>query len=89
MKNEGLFLIAFVVLAMILLIMVVRADTREHYEDLPVNTTLAISTLKDYVDDLDTRTSSVEKTLADQKKQLAKSTADVDNATTGIQMVTA
>ena len=89
MKNEGLFLIAFVVLAMILLIMVVRADSREHYDDLPVNTTLAISTLKDYVDDLDTRTSSVEKTIADQKKQMAKSTADVDNATTGIKMVTA
>jgi len=89
MKNEGLFLIAFVVLAMILLIMVVRAESREHYDDLPVNTTLAISTLKDYVDDLDTRTSSVEKSIADQKKQLAKSTADVDNATTGIQMVTA
>lgn len=89
MKNEGLFLIAFVVLAMILLIMVVRAETREHYDDLPVNTTLAISTLKDNVDDLDSRTSAVEKTLADQKKQLAKSTMAVDNATTGIQMITA
>jgi hypothetical protein len=89
MKNEGLFLIAFVVLAMILLIMVVRADSREHYEDLPVNTTLAISTLKDNVDDLDSRTSAVEKTLADQKKQLAKSTMAVDNATSGIQMITA
>ncbi len=89
MKNEGLFLIAFVVLAMILLIMVVRAENREHYEDLPVNTTLAISTLKDNVDDLDARTSAVEKTIADQKKQLAKSTLAVDNATTGIQMITA
>ena len=89
MKNEGLFLIAFVVLAMILLIMVVRADSREHYDDLPTNTTLAISTLKDDVDDLDSRTSAVEKTLADQKKQLAKSTMAVDNATTGIQMITA
>jgi hypothetical protein len=88
MKNEGLFLIAFVVLAMILLIMVVRADSREHYDDLPANTTLAISQLKDDVDDLDARTSAVEKTIADQKKQLAKSTADVDNATTSIQMIT-
>jgi hypothetical protein len=45
--------------------------------------------LKDDVDDLDSRTSAVEKTLADQKKQLAKSTMAVDNATTGIQMITA
>ena len=67
--------------------MIVREDSREHYDDLPTNTTLAVSQLKDYVDDLDSRTSAVEKTISDQKKQIAKSTADVDNATIGIQMI--
>ena len=88
MKNEGWFLIAFILLAMILLVLIVRSETTEKFGELPANHILAISQLGDDVNDLDERTQTLEKKIAKQEKELSKSMNDVDAATTGIQMIT-
>ena len=87
MKNEGLFLCAFIFLAIILLIMVCRSE-KEHYAQLPANPTLAIAQLSDNTNDLDDRLTVIEKRAKDQEKAQSDSTSKVDSATTGIQMIT-
>lgn len=88
MKNEGWFLIAFILLAMILLILIVKSESTEKFGELPANQTLAIAQLGEDVNDLDERTQTLEKKIAKQEKELSKSMKDVDDATTGIQMIT-
>ncbi len=88
MKNEGWFVIAFILLSMILLVLIVRSEATEKFGELPANQTLAISQLGDDVNDLDERTQTLEKKIAKQEKELSKSMNDVDAATTGIQMIT-
>jgi predicted nucleic acid-binding Zn-ribbon protein len=87
MKNEGWFLIAFILLAVILLVMVSRADRSKEHFDPPVDTATRVSTLETEVKTLDDRMSKAETTLHDQEQQITKAKSDVDTATTQIQMV--
>ena len=87
MKNEGLFLVAFIALAIILLIMVVRSE-REHFGKYSANNTLAVSQLGDDVNLLNERLSAAEKKLSTHEKEAEKAQENVDNATTDIQIAT-
>lgn len=88
MKTEGWFMVLFVALAITVLILLVRNEKIEKFGDLPANQTLAIAQLGDDVNNLDERTKTLESKLSKQEKEISKSMKDVDEATTGIQMIT-
>lgn len=88
MKTEGWFMILFVVIAIVVLILLVKNEKIEKFGDLPANQTLAIAQLGDDVNNLDERTKTLESKLSKQEKEINKSMKEVDDATTGIQMIT-
>lgn len=85
MKNEGLFLVAFILLAIILLVMVSRSE-RERFEPEP-DSVIRIGKLEEDVQLLDDRVGTIETKQKKQDDELAKAQADVDVAATQIQMV--
>jgi hypothetical protein len=87
MKYEGMFLVAFIFLSVILLVMVVRSE-KEHFGKYSANSTLAISQLSDDVNLLHERLSAAEKKLSSHEKDAAKAVENVDKATTDIQIAT-
>jgi len=86
MRNEGLFLVAFIILAVVLLVMVTKAS-REHF-DPPMDPILRTSKLEEDVKLLDERTTKLEDSLEKQNTDIDKAQSDVDTAATQIQMVT-
>ena len=86
MRNEGLYLIAFTVLAIVLLVMVTDSG-REHF-DPPVDPVIRTTKLEEDVKLLDERTSTLETKLSKQDEDIHKAEADVDSAVTDIQMNT-
>lgn len=86
MKNEGLFLVAFILLAIILLVMVSRSS-REHF-DPPMDPLVRTSKLEEDVKLLDDRMERVENQLSEQNAEIAKAQNEVDTAATQIQMIT-
>lgn len=87
MKYEGFFLIAFVLLAMVLLILVVRSE-KEHFGKYSANNTLAISQLGEDVNELNDRLGKVESKIGGHEAEQSKSAEQVDNAVTDIQIAT-
>lgn len=87
MRNEGLFLVAFIVLAITLLVMVSKADSREHF-DPPMDPLLRTTKLEEDVKLLDERVGKVEDTLKSQNDEINKAQDNVDTAATQIEMVT-
>ena len=87
MKYEGIFLIAFVLLAMLLLILIVRSE-REHFGKYSANTTLALSQLGEDVNLLNERLGSVEKKIGKHETEQEKSAEQVDNAMIDMQIAT-
>lgn len=88
MKNEGLMLVAFIILAVTLLILVVRSE-REHFGKYSANTTLALSQLEDDVNLLNERLKTAEGKISTQEKDMAKAEENVDNAAVDMQIATA
>jgi hypothetical protein len=87
MRNEGLFLVAFIILAVTLLVMVSRSSTKEHF-DPPMDPILRTNKLEEDVKLLDTRVGKVESQLASQSADISKAQSDVDTAATSIEMAT-
>ena len=88
MRNEGLFLVAFIVLAVTLLVMVTRsAPTREHF-DPPMDPIIRTNKLEEDVKLLDERMDKVEGQLKSQNADINKAQSEVDTAATSIAMVT-
>ncbi len=87
MKNEGLMLVAFILLAVTLLILVVRSE-KEHFGKYSANTTLALTQLEDDVNILNERLSAAEGKISTQEKEVGKAQENVDNAATDIQIAT-
>jgi uncharacterized protein YlxW (UPF0749 family) len=88
MKNEGLMLVAFIILAVTLLILVVRSE-REHFGKYSANTTLALSQLEDDVNILNERLTTAEGKISTQEKEMSKAQENVDNAAVDMQIATA
>jgi hypothetical protein len=84
MKNENLYLVAFLALAILLFVMVVKSE-RERFEPDSVS---RISKLETGVSGLDTRLTEVETTLKDQKDQIATAQSSVNDATASLNMIT-
>jgi hypothetical protein len=80
MRNEKLFLIAFIVLAITLLVMVTHSS-RENFED-------PIANLKEEVDELNKRTITIENNIQKQEDDRKDAENKLDNNITDIQMVT-
>jgi hypothetical protein len=87
MRNEGLFLVAFIVLAVTLLIMVTRSSTREHF-DPPMDPIIRTNKLEEDVKLLDERMDKVEGQLSSQNAEINQAQSEVDTAATSIAMVT-
>jgi hypothetical protein len=87
MKNEGLMLVAFILLAITLLILVVRSD-KEHFGKYPANQTLAVAQLQDDVNLLHERLQVTEKKISGQEKEFEKSQQQVDNAAVDMTIAT-
>ena len=87
MKNEGLMLVAFILLAITLLILVVRSD-KEHFGKYPANQTLAVSQLQDDVNLLHERLQVAEKKISGQEKEIAESQEKVDAAAVDLTIAT-
>ena len=86
MTTEGLLLIAFVSLAILI---VVLLPSREAFEDTPpVDPLVRTTKLEEDVALLDERTTALEDKLAKQDADINKARSDVDTAATQIQMVT-
>ena len=88
MKCEGLFLIAFIVLSIVLLAMVVSSE-KEHFGKYSANNALAVTQLEEDVNLLNSRLSTAEKKLNENVKETDKAQEAVDNAATDIQIATA
>ena len=84
MRNEGLCLIAFVVLAIVLLVMISRSS-REHF-DPPMDPIIRTTKLEEDVKLLDDRTSKLETKLSKQDEDINSAQSKVDTAATDIQM---
>lgn len=87
MKNEGLMLVAFILLAITLLILVVRSD-KEHFGKYPANQILAVSQLQDDVNLLHERLQAAEKKISGQEKDMKESQQNVDNAAVDMTIAT-
>ena len=87
MKNEGLMLVAFILLAITLLILVVRSE-KEHFGKYPANQTLAVSQLQEDVNLLHERLQVTEKKISKQEKEYEKSQEQVDNAAIDMTIAT-
>ncbi len=87
MRNEGMFLIAFVVLAIVLVVMLSRAG-REGFEP-ESDPVVRITKLEEDVSLLDDRTTAVEDKLSKQESDIQQAQQSVDNAATDIQMINA
>lgn len=87
MKHEGLFLVAFIILAVTLLVLVVRSE-REHFGKYSPNTTLAVTQLEDDVNLLNERLQVAEKKISTQEQEMAKSEEQVSNAAVDLQIAT-
>ena len=85
MKNEGLFLVAFIVLAIILLYLV---SQREHLENPPVDSVSRISTLETEYNAIDYRVSNLEDAAKKQAKDINAAKMSVSDATASLAMVT-
>jgi hypothetical protein len=85
MKNEGLFLVAFIVLAIILLYLV---SQREHLENPPVDSVSRISTLETEYNAIDYRVSNLEDAAKKQAKDIDAAKMSVSDATASLAMVT-
>jgi len=85
MKNEKLYLVAFLALAILLFVMVVKSE-RERFE--PTDSVSRMSKLETGVSGLDTRLTDVETTLKDQKDQIATAQSSVNDATASLNMIT-
>lgn len=84
MRNEGLCLIAFVVLAIVLLVMISRSS-REHF-DPPMDPIIRTTKLEEDVKLLEDRTSNLETKLSKQDEDINSAQSKVDTAATDIQM---
>lgn len=78
---------AFIILAVTLLVMVSRSSTKEHF-DPPMDPILRTNKLEEDVKLLDTRVGKVESQLAAQNADISKAQSDVDTAATSIEMAT-
>ena len=87
MKNEGLMLVAFILLAITLLILVVRSE-KEHFGKYAANQTLAVSQLQDDVNLLHERLQAAEKKISGQEKDMKESRQNVDNAAVDMTIAT-
>jgi uncharacterized protein YoxC len=86
MTTEGLLLIAFVALA---ILVVVLLPTRESFDDTPpVDPLVRTTKLEEDVELLKDRTTAIEDKLEKQEADINKAQTDVDTAATQIQMVT-
>uniref|UniRef100_A0A6C0I7U8 Uncharacterized protein n=1 Tax=viral metagenome TaxID=1070528 RepID=A0A6C0I7U8_9ZZZZ len=85
MKNEGLFLVAFIVLAIILLYLV---SQREHLENPPVDSASRISTLETDFSAIDNRVSNLEDAAKKQAKDIEGAKMSVSDATASLAMIT-
>lgn len=81
MLNDGTILIAFLVVAFVALLLL---QNREHFESDELT---RINTLEMRVNDINKRTDSVEKTLAEQNAEIETAQSNVDKAVTGIEMI--
>jgi uncharacterized coiled-coil protein SlyX len=81
MLNDGAILIAFLVVAFVALLLL---QNREHFESDELT---RINTLEMRVNDINKRTDSVEKTLAEQNAEIETAQSNVDKAVTGIEMI--
>lgn len=87
MRNEGLFLVAFILLAVVLLVMVTKSSTKEHF-DPPMDPIIRTNKLEEDVKLLDERMDKVEGQLKSQNADINKAQSEVDTAATSIAMVT-
>ena len=81
MLNDGTILIAFLVIAFLALLLL---QNREYFESDELT---RINTLEMRVNDINTRTDSVEKTIAEQNAEIENAQTNVDKAVTGIEMI--
>lgn len=88
MKNEGLFLVAFIVLAIILLYLVSQREHLENPPDAPVDSVSRISTLETEYSAIDYRVSNLEDAAKKQAKDIDAAKMSVSDATASLATIT-
>lgn len=87
MKNEGMMLVAFIILAVTLLILVVRSE-KEHLR-MPVNPLLANLQVQDDLANLDNRVQEIENKISKEEKESIETKKNVDKAAVDLTIATA
>jgi hypothetical protein len=86
MRNESMYLVAFVILAILLFVMVIKSQ-KEGF-DAPADSVSRISNLETSVSGLDTRLSKVENVQKKQNEEIENAQSNVADATASLKMIT-